>query len=53
MTTLIPIWEPEDLDDAMIAHGQANPDARWYIIRRAKALGLDDRVPEEWIRDHS
>lgn len=40
-----------DLDNAIHAVGQgggSHDDIRAYIIRRAKALGMSSRIPDNW-----
>lgn len=31
-----------------IRYGNQVPDARWYVVKRAKALGEAKRLPLEW-----
>lgn len=51
-----PIGDEEDLKNAIRAVGRGNADhdkIRAYIIKRAKALGLSDLVPDNWSEDGS
>lgn len=51
-----PIADAEDLDNAIRAVGRGNADhdaIRKYIAARAKALGKDDAVPDNWNSDGS
>jgi hypothetical protein len=41
------INQPEDLPLA-VRFASAHPAARWYVLKRAKALGAADQVPAEW-----
>lgn len=54
-TTSYPIADDEDLENAIHAVGRgkvANHNAiRAYIIRRAKALGKSDQIPDNWQAD--
>lgn len=43
---------PEQLT-AAIGYAMANPHARWYIRKRAVALGFADAIPRSWRRDDS
>jgi hypothetical protein len=48
-----PVRNAEDLDNAIQAVGRAKDveAARRHIIRRAKALGLEGRIPDQWRAD--
>lgn len=51
-----PIADAEDLDNAIHAVGRGNADhdsIRRHIIKRAKALGLSERIPDNWNADGS
>ena len=51
-----PIEDEEDLDKAIraVGRGGAEHDAiRRHIIKRAKALGLSERIPDNWNADGS
>lgn len=51
-----PIADTEDLGNAIKAVGMGNADhdkIRAYIIKRAKALGASDQIPENWSSDGS
>jgi hypothetical protein len=51
-----PIADAEDLDNAIKAVGRGNADhdaIRSHIIKRAKALGLSERIPDNWNSDGS
>ncbi len=51
-----PIADAEDLEDAIRAVGRAGADhdaVRKYIIGRADALGMKDKIPENWNADGS
>ena len=51
-----PIGDKDDLEKAIHAVGRGGGDhdkIRAYIIRRAKALGASDRVPDDWNSDGS
>ncbi len=51
-----PIDDAEDLGNAIhaVGRGNANHDAlRKYIMSRAKAMGLTDKIPENWNADGS
>ena len=51
-----PIADAEDLDNAIhaVGRGGADHDAiRRHIIQRAKALGLSERIPDNWNSDGS
>lgn len=51
-----PIGDTEDLGNAIRAVGRGKGDhdaVRAYIIRRAKALGASDQIPENWNSDGS
>ena len=45
-----PIRNEQDLKDAIKAHGRAKDQAsaKAHIIKRAKALGKEAELPEEW-----
>jgi len=45
-----PIKDSEDLRNAIMAHGRAKDveAAKRHITKRAKELGLEDMIPEEW-----
>ena len=45
-----PIKTPQDLENAIHAHGRAKDPAaaRRHIIKRARALGLTSKLPEDW-----
>jgi uncharacterized membrane protein YkoI/ribosomal protein L40E len=45
-----PIKDSEDLRNAIMAHGRAKDieAAKAHIMKRAKELGLEDMIPEEW-----
>lgn len=42
-----PVDTVDDLDVA-IRLASVNPDARWFVAKRAKALGAAERVPADW-----
>lgn len=51
-----PIADAEDLDNAIHAVGRGGSDhdaIRAHIIKRAKALGLSSRIPDDWGADGS
>lgn len=51
-----PIEDAEDLDNAIhaVGRGGADHDAiRRHIIKRAQALGLSERIPDNWAGDGS
>lgn len=51
-----PIDDGEDLNNAIHAVGRGGADhnaIRRYIIRRAKALGMSDKIPDNWNSDGS
>lgn len=51
-----PIADEDDLENAIRAVGRAGSDhdeVRKYIIGRAKALGLEDKIPDTWNADGS
>lgn len=51
-----PIADAEDLDNAIHAVGRGNADhdsIRAHIIKRAAALGLSSRIPDNWNSDGS
>lgn len=51
-----PIADAEDLDNAIRAVGRGNGDhgaIRQHIIKRAKALGLSSKIPDNWGDDGS
>jgi ATP-dependent protease ClpP protease subunit len=51
-----PIADEEDLDNAIhaVGRGGADHDAiRRHIIKRAKALGLSEKIPDNWNADGS
>lgn len=39
---------PDDLDLA-VTYASANPQARWYVRKRATALGVESLLPESWM----
>lgn len=45
-----PIKNEKDLDNAIHAYGRSKDKAKTkkHIIARAKALGLEDKIPEDW-----
>ena len=45
-----PIKDRADLENAIQAHGRAKDieKAKRHIKKRAKELGLEDMIPEEW-----
>lgn len=45
-----PIASEEDLKNAIMAHGRSGdvPAAKLHIMKRAKALGMEKMIPEEW-----
>lgn len=47
-----PIRNRQDLTNAVQAYGRSNdkPLVRAWIIKRAKALGLTDLLPEKWVK---
>lgn len=47
MSVIPLIASAADLEPA-IRHGNRNPAARWYIAKRAAAMGLADVVPSDW-----
>lgn len=47
--TMIPTVETLDDLDTAIRVASANPAARWFVAKRAIALGAGERVPEEWL----
>ena len=54
--TSYPIGDAEDLANAIHAVGRGGADhdkIRAYIIRRAKAMGMSDRIPDNWNPDGS
>ncbi len=44
----IPIVSSADDLDMAIKYGDTHPAARWYIAKRAVALGVPERVPADW-----
>jgi HK97 family phage prohead protease len=51
-----PIGDAEDLTNAIHAVGRAGADhdkIRAYIIRRAKAMGMSGKIPDNWSSDGS
>jgi len=38
------------VDDLPVAvrYAITHPDSRWYVVKRAKALGALDKIPQEW-----
>ena len=44
----IPIIASADDLDVAVQYGHNNPASRWYIAKRATALGTTERVPSEW-----
>ena len=52
-----PIDDSEDLDNAIRAVGRGSNNShsaiRKYIMRRAKALGESDKIPDTWNADGS
>jgi hypothetical protein len=34
---------------AAVGFAQDNPEARWYVVKRAQALGADRRIPAAWL----
>lgn len=51
-----PINNADDLDNAIMAVGRGNGNhdtIRAYIIRRANALGLSSKIPDNWNSDGS
>lgn len=51
-----PVADEEDLDKAIDAVGRGNADhdaIRRHIIKRAKALGLESKIPGDWDDDGS
>lgn len=42
-----PVASLHDLDLA-IAHAHTAPSARWYVAKRATALGASDKIPAQW-----
>ena len=51
-----PVADGEDLDNAIHAVGRGNADhddIRSHIIKRAKALGLESKIPDNWNADGS
>lgn len=51
-----PIEDAEDLDNAIHAVGRGGSDhdaIRRHIVKRAKALGLSERIPDNWNDDGS
>ena len=47
--SMIPTVDTVDDLDVAIRVASAHPDARWYVVKRAKALGAEERVPAGWI----
>jgi hypothetical protein len=47
MTDMPMVASAEDLT-LSIRYADEHPDTRWYVIRRAVALGQHDRIPESW-----
>ena len=45
-----PVDCPEDLS-VCLRYADAHPDARWYAVKRANALGLTNHVPAAWMAD--
>jgi hypothetical protein len=46
-TMVLPIRTRDDIPRAIAAAAQ-NPDARWYVERRVKALKVEDEYPLPW-----
>lgn len=44
---VVPVHTLEDLDVGIMV-ANARPEGRWYVRRRAAALGAADRIPEQW-----
>lgn len=44
----IPVIASADDVDVAVKVAQNNPSARWYVAKRAKALGVSERVPADW-----
>lgn len=47
MSVIPIIASAEDVPGA-VRHAQRNKDSRWYVARRAEALGVPHHVPAEW-----
>lgn len=45
--TIPPVLEPMDLP-LCIRHAEQHPDARWYAMKRAVALGRPEQIPAGW-----
>lgn len=46
---VIPTVDTVDDLDVAIRVASANPGARWFVAKRAKALGAEERVPADWL----
>lgn len=44
----IPIIATAEDIDLGIRYGSTHPESRWYVAKRAKALGVQDQIPEDW-----
>lgn len=44
----IPVIATADDMDLGITYGKTHPESRWYVAKRAKALGIQDQIPEDW-----
>jgi hypothetical protein len=44
----IPIIATAEDIDLGITYGSTHPESRWYVAKRAKALGIQDRIPADW-----
>lgn len=47
MSTIPIIASAADLPGA-IRHAERNPQSRWYVAKRAAALGVGERIPADW-----
>lgn len=47
---IVPVRCLADLDTAIMV-ATANPSGRWYVSKRARALGAENRVPASWHRE--
>jgi hypothetical protein len=44
----IPVIASADDIDAAIVYAHRRPEARWYVARRAEALGVSNKIPQKW-----
>lgn len=47
LDVVVPISGPDDLELG-IRVAAAHPSGRWYVAKRARALGLEHRLPPSW-----